>query len=180
MTSFRTLARLRGDKGPLFGAKVGDILMYRKDFRRHQARRGSPAAKPSPGNAGQGDPGPIPIAVGAPGSRLRGRRQRDWRWQAFPPGGAVETRRHLPNELACRVDAATGYPDGEVKMPQSRRHDMGAGGNCICPRCDHRIPHTRGVACQEERCPECGTKMLREGSHHHRLLEEKRAKQGTE
>jgi hypothetical protein len=33
-----------------------------------------------------------------------------------------------------------------------------------------------GIPCQDERCPKCGAKMLREGSYHHDLLEKKRAK----
>jgi hypothetical protein len=65
-------------------------------------------------------------------------------------------------------------------MAQPRRHEMGAGGFCICPKCGHRVPHASGVPCQEERCQECGAKMLREGSYHHRLLEEKRAKKQAE
>lgn len=60
-------------------------------------------------------------------------------------------------------------------MVQERRHNMGVGGECVCPKCDVVIPHRRGVPCQEERCPECGAKMLRVGSEHHRLLLEKRA-----
>lgn len=63
-------------------------------------------------------------------------------------------------------------------MTVERRHEMGEGGNCICPKCDTRIPHERGVPCQELRCPDCGGKMLREGSQHHQLwLERQKAKQ---
>lgn len=64
-------------------------------------------------------------------------------------------------------------------MVQERRHDMGIGGECVCPKCDAAIPHRRGVPCQEERCPECGAKMLRVGSEHHRLLLEKRAEKAA-
>ena len=46
---------------------------------------------------------------------------------------------------------------------------MGSGGRCICPKCQATTPHRRGIRCQEERCPECGAKMLREGSDHHSL-----------
>jgi len=60
-------------------------------------------------------------------------------------------------------------------MVQERRHDMGEGGYCICPKCEKRIVHQQGTPCQEERCPECGAKMLREDSYHHELLKKKQA-----
>ncbi|HHM23490.1 MAG TPA: ferredoxin [Bacteroidetes bacterium] len=62
----------------------------------------------------------------------------------------------------------------------NRHHEgMGPGGFCVCPKCGERIPHTPGRPCQEERCPKCGAKMLREGSYHHRLwLEKQKKKQG--
>ena len=60
-------------------------------------------------------------------------------------------------------------------MVQEHRHDMGEGGFCICPKCGERIEHQRSIPCQEERCPECGARMLREGSYHHELLRKKRA-----
>jgi hypothetical protein len=53
---------------------------------------------------------------------------------------------------------------------------LGKGGFCICPKCEERIAHRRGIPCQTEKCPKCGAKMLREGSEHHQLWEEKRQK----
>ena len=61
-------------------------------------------------------------------------------------------------------------------MSVSEKRGMGRGGACICPKCGYEKPHQRGIPCQEEHCPECGAKMLREGSYHHDLLEEKRRK----
>ncbi|MDT8405249.1 ferredoxin [Sulfuriflexus sp.] len=61
-------------------------------------------------------------------------------------------------------------------MVLRRKQEMGAGGSCICPKCDTRIAHQNGVPCQEERCPDCGAKMLREGSYHHQLFQEKQAR----
>jgi NAD-dependent SIR2 family protein deacetylase len=51
---------------------------------------------------------------------------------------------------------------------------MGPMGYCICPKCNYKTPHRRGIPCQEEKCPRCGTKMLREGSYHHDLSEKKK------
>jgi hypothetical protein len=56
------------------------------------------------------------------------------------------------------------------------KHNMGCGGNCICPKCGEQISHRRGTPCQEERCPKCDTKMLREGSFHHELWDKKRSR----
>ncbi len=38
----------------------------------------------------------------------------------------------------------------------------GPGGNCVCPKCNHKVPHIAGQPCSVRVCPECGTKMVRE------------------
>lgn len=65
-------------------------------------------------------------------------------------------------------------------MTEKHRHDMGAGGLCLCPKCGEKIQHQDGIRCQDESCPQCGAKMLREGSHHHRLFEQKMAQKKAE
>ncbi len=40
---------------------------------------------------------------------------------------------------------------------------MGPGGVCVCPKCGTEIPHTPGVACVDEKCPRCGSRMIRKG-----------------
>ncbi|MCW8933642.1 MAG: ferredoxin [Gammaproteobacteria bacterium] len=55
-------------------------------------------------------------------------------------------------------------------MVVKRRHEMGAGGQCICPKCSKKSIHHDGIPCQDERCPDCGVKLFREGSYHHKLL----------
>jgi hypothetical protein len=53
---------------------------------------------------------------------------------------------------------------------------MGAGGSCICPKCGRRQAHQPGVPCLEERCPECGSALVREGSPHHQEIEQRKAR----
>ncbi|MGB9836998.1 MAG: ferredoxin [Candidatus Saccharicenans sp.] len=55
------------------------------------------------------------------------------------------------------------------------RLGQGPGGYCFCPKCGYRQEHQPGVPCIEQRCPKCGSALIREGSEHHRLLEEKKA-----
>jgi electron transport complex protein RnfB len=38
---------------------------------------------------------------------------------------------------------------------------FGPGGECICPNCNHREAHIRGVPCYSRKCPKCGTPMAR-------------------
>ncbi len=61
-------------------------------------------------------------------------------------------------------------------MKNERRHEMGEGGYCICPKCNIRTEHNQGIPCQDEKCSECGAKMIREGSYHHELMLKKQKK----
>jgi hypothetical protein len=38
----------------------------------------------------------------------------------------------------------------------------GPGGNCVCPKCGHKVPHVAGQRCVDQNCPKCGTRMTRE------------------
>jgi len=58
-------------------------------------------------------------------------------------------------------------------MATQKSQNMGKGGYCICPKCGFKKDHSRGVPCQEERCPECNVKLIREGSYHHDLIKKK-------
>ncbi len=55
-------------------------------------------------------------------------------------------------------------------MTGQQREALGRDGSCVCVACGHRQPHRQGVPCREERCPECGKAMLREGSPHHQQV----------
>lgn len=42
-------------------------------------------------------------------------------------------------------------------------------GYCICLHCNTRIQHIEGQPCRDNDCPQCGKKLIREGSYHHQL-----------
>jgi hypothetical protein len=58
------------------------------------------------------------------------------------------------------------------------RSGNGAGGMCICVHCGQRQPHRPGSPCRDERCPQCGKAMLREGAAHHAAYLAREAKRG--
>ena len=39
----------------------------------------------------------------------------------------------------------------------------GPGGTCVCvnPECKHEIPHLAGQPCYQQKCPKCGSPMIR-------------------
>lgn len=45
------------------------------------------------------------------------------------------------------------HSDREIK------HDTGF---CVCPQCNFKKPHQRGVPCNQQFCPECNTRLVRE------------------
>jgi hypothetical protein len=38
----------------------------------------------------------------------------------------------------------------------------GPNGYCVCPSCGYREIHKVGQSCNQKKCPECGTLMVRE------------------
>jgi Zn-finger nucleic acid-binding protein len=55
---------------------------------------------------------------------------------------------------------------------------MGEGGFCVCMHCGTKILHRENISCRAQRCPKCGTAMLREGSRHHLLALENKGHPG--
>jgi len=37
----------------------------------------------------------------------------------------------------------------------------GPGGQCKCPDCGHTADHETGMACNQQKCSECGAEMIR-------------------
>ena len=40
---------------------------------------------------------------------------------------------------------------------------LGPSGFCVCPKCGNKVVHQRGIPCYQQRCPICGSPMVREG-----------------
>lgn len=38
---------------------------------------------------------------------------------------------------------------------------LGPGGECICPKCGYKTPHQRAIPCYQQKCPKCGTLMIK-------------------
>jgi Zn finger protein HypA/HybF involved in hydrogenase expression len=52
-------------------------------------------------------------------------------------------------------------------MQNLHKRGGGPSGNCICLKCGTKVPHQAGTPCMDTQCPQCGAKMVREGSEHH-------------
>lgn len=59
---------------------------------------------------------------------------------------------------------------GDFKMtPQAKgrgkmggQYAAGPGGDCICPKCGHKEPKTRGIPCTSKKCLKCKSNMKRD------------------
>lgn len=80
----------------------------------------------------------------------------------------------------CRRKGLMTFSGGRLMSRERhgyrRRLGLGPEGFCVCPKCGFRKAHQAGIPCIQEKCPHCGSSLVREGSEHHRLTEEKKAK----
>jgi hypothetical protein len=53
-----------------------------------------------------------------------------------------------------------GRGQGRGRMGASQA--AGPDGNCVCPNCGEKVKHVAGKPCYNQKCPKCGTQMLRE------------------
>lgn len=60
------------------------------------------------------------------------------------------------------------------KTSRHQSHGRGVDGDCICPKCDFRMPHTPGVPCNSKLCPNCNIRMIRENSEYYKTILKKR------
>ncbi|MFZ3047719.1 MAG: hypothetical protein WA151_17540 [Desulfatirhabdiaceae bacterium] len=75
-----------------------------------------------------------------------------------PVLSTIQEVQHMPNK------------DGTGPMPgggsgQGRKGDCAAGqpaGQCICPKCGHKMAHVSGQPCNQQVCPACGVPMKKD------------------
>ena len=48
---------------------------------------------------------------------------------------------------------------GIIDMSRNRVR-TGGSIECQCPKCKYSITHTRGVPCNQSKCPRCATRMV--------------------
>ncbi len=81
----------------------------------------------------------------------------------------------------CSSENIVQIEKGEgMKMPAhghfARQRGRGGKGfrnkteNCICPKCDFKIPHIPGNPCHSNLCPNCNIRLIKEGSPHHLFI----------
>ena len=50
---------------------------------------------------------------------------------------------------------------------RGRGGGMGAVGNCVCVKCGYTTAKKPGIPCLQEKCPHCGSVLMREGGKHY-------------
>jgi predicted RNA-binding Zn-ribbon protein involved in translation (DUF1610 family) len=55
-----------------------------------------------------------------------------------------------------------GLLGGGRGQGRGNKPGSGPGGNCVCPKCGHKVPHEVNQSCMDVTCPKCGTRMIRE------------------
>ncbi len=80
-------------------------------------------------------------------------------------GGVMSDKKNHSSSSRPGYGRGRGYQAG-----------LGPEGVCFCPKCGFRKTHVPGVPCQEERCPQCGSVLIREGSEHQRMIEKNKGR----
>ncbi len=89
--------------------------------------------------------------------------------QTGPLGqGPMTGRRggNVPPRPGMGRGAGRGIGRGGAGLGRGRQpggYGLGPGSECVCPNpdCGYRMPHQTGVACNQQKCPKCGTLMTR-------------------
>lgn len=81
---------------------------------------------------------------------------------AFFLPGCGRRRRGVKERLAMPRDRGGGRAGGGGGQRKGGLATRGPGGDCVCPQCGQRTPHSPGRPCNQTNCPKCGTTMTRD------------------
>lgn len=60
-----------------------------------------------------------------------------------------------------RRGGGRGPPQGGGRGRGGGPRAAGPGGECVCPSCGKTAPHQAGIPCYQQKCPKCGSQMVR-------------------
>jgi predicted DNA-binding protein (UPF0251 family) len=61
------------------------------------------------------------------------------------------------------LGAGRGLGRGGGRGRMGGPYAAGPGGTCVCSKCGHEATHQVGVPCMQQKCPKCGSPMVRKG-----------------
>lgn len=79
-----------------------------------------------------------------------------------PLGQGPMTGRGMGRAAGRASGRAAGMGAGRgMGMGAGRGRGFGGPATCKCPKCGKEVPHIRGQPCVKQKCPECGSMMIR-------------------
>ena len=79
---------------------------------------------------------------------------------AFFLPGCGQRRRGVKERLTMPRGGGSGR--GRAGQRKGGLTTRGPNGDCVCPQCGQRTPHSPGQPCGQTKCPKCGTTMTRD------------------
>ena len=77
-------------------------------------------------------------------------------------GGASMVKKNVKEVIEMPQGNGTGPPQGRGGGGRmGGPFAAGPDGECVCPKCGHKVSHVRGQPCNQITCPKCGTTMTR-------------------
>ena len=63
--------------------------------------------------------------------------------------------------IEVKAGKGAGCGAGPGVTGRMGRRVCGQPGECVCPECGTKTPHGQGIPCTQQKCPQCGTSMMK-------------------